>query len=99
MKIKIGILVTIALVPFGASFIPSLYVILVYYFWDTYPVSVFCGLTWTALFFVMYFHAESGERKTLRWCAPLAIFAFVLPIQLILGALGVEFLPPGFTPS
>jgi hypothetical protein len=100
MKTKAWVLVTTALAPFGASFIPPLYVLLVYYFSFTYPVSAFCGLTWTGLFCIMYFRAESGDRKKLRWYAPLAIFAFIVPIHLILVALGVPpFLPRNFTPS
>jgi hypothetical protein len=100
MKAKIGILVATALVPFGASFIPTLYVLLVYYFPFTYFVSVFCGLAWTALFCIMYFRAETGDRRQLRWYALLAIFAFIEPIHLVLRVLGVPpFLPPNFTPS
>jgi hypothetical protein len=100
MKTKACILLTTALVPFGASFIPPLYVLVVYYFWFTYPVSVFCGVMWTVLFSIMYFRAEPADRRKLRWYAPLAIFAFIVPVHMILVALGVPpFLPRNFTPS
>jgi hypothetical protein len=100
MKVKVLVLLITALVPFGVSFIPTLYVLLVYYFSFTYPVSAFCGLTWTALFCIIYFRAEPGDRSRLRWYAPLAIFAFIVPVHLILMALGVPpFLPRNFTPS
>ncbi len=89
-----------ALVPFGASFIPIFYLLLVYSFRFTYPVSAFCGQMWKALFASMYFRAERVERRKLRWYAPLAIFAFIVPVHLILIALGVPpFLPRNFTPS
>lgn len=99
MRTKIGILVATALAPFGASLIPALYVLLVYYFSFTYLVSVFCGLVWTALFCIIYFRSETGDRRKLRWYAPLAIFAFIEPIHLVLISLGVTFLPRNFTPS
>ena len=100
MKTKAWVLVMTALAPFGASFIPPLYVLLVYYFSFTYLVSAFCGLTWTALFRIMYVRAEAGDRRKLRWYALLAIFAFIEPAHLILMALGVPpFLPRNFTPS
>lgn len=44
MRIKIGILVITALAPFAVSLIPTMYVILVYYYQSTYPVSAFYGL-------------------------------------------------------
>ena len=64
MKTRIGILMATALAPFGASFIPTLYVILVYYFPFTYFVSVFFGLMWTALFCIMYFRADAGDAES-----------------------------------
>ena len=100
MKTKIAILVATAVLPFAASFIPTLYVLLVYYFSFTYLVSIFCGLTWTTLFCTMYFRSEVGERRKLRWYSLLAIFAFIEPVHLILMMLGVPpFLPRNFTPS
>jgi hypothetical protein len=100
MKMRALILLVTALVPFGVSFIPTLYVLLVYYFGFTYPVSAFCGLMWTTLFCIIYFRAEQGDRRKLRWFAPLAMFAFIVPVHLILRALGVPpFLPSNFTPG
>jgi hypothetical protein len=99
MKTKTWILVTTALAPFAASFIPTIYVVLVYYFQFTYLVPVLCGLTWTALFCNIYIRAESGDRRKLRWYAPFAIFAFIEPAHLILMALGVPpFLPRNLAP-
>lgn len=100
MKMKAWVLLVTALVPFGISFIPTLYVLLIYYVSFTYPVSAFCGLMWTMLFCIMYFRTEPEDRRKLRWYAPLAIFAFIVPVHLILLALGVPpFLPRNFTPG
>ena len=100
MKTKAWVLLTTALVPFGTSFLPTPYLLLVHYFRFTYPLSVFCGMMWMALFCIMYFRAEPRDRRKLLWYAPLAIFAFIVPVHMIILALGVPpFLPPNFTPS
>jgi hypothetical protein len=100
MKARIAVLVAAAMVPFGVSLVPPLYVLLVYYVQFTYLVGVFCGMIWTALFLTMYVRAEIGDRRKLRWYLPLSIFAFIKPAHWIMLAIGVPpFLPPSFTPS
>src|SRR5580658_8217648 len=100
MRTRSAALMAAAMIPFGASLIPPLYVLLVYYVQFTYLVAVFCGLTWTALFLIIYARAEAGDRRKLRWYLPLSVFAFIEPAHWILLALGVPpFLPSNFTPS
>jgi len=100
MKTTMGVLVLTALAPFGLSLVPTLYVVLVYYYPFTYPVTAVYGLLWCALCCCLYWRTNRDERRTLRWLALLAIFAFVYPAHRILMALGVPpFLPHNFTPS
>lgn len=89
-----------ALAPFAVSLIPPLYVLLVYSYPFTYPVSALYGLMWSALFCIIYIRSDARDRRQLRWLALLVIFAFIEPAHLILKALGMPpFLPPNFTPS
>ena len=100
IRAKTGVLVATALAPFGVSLIPPLYVVLVYYYAYTYPLSALYGFAWSALFSIMYIRTQASHRGRLRWLALLVIFAFIEPAHLILLALGVPpFLPRNFSPS
>ena len=95
-----GVLLGTALAPFGRSLVPPLYVVLVYYYSFTYPVTAVYGLSWCVLFCYLYRRTDTKGRKNLLWLGILVIFAFVEPAHLILMALGVPpFLPDNFTLS
>jgi hypothetical protein len=94
------ILIVAAMLPFALSCIPTAYVLLVYYFQFTYLISFASGIAWMVLFVMIHQRSEARERRSLRWYLFLAPFAFVVPVHLILTALGAPpFLPDHFTPS
>jgi hypothetical protein len=48
---------------------------------------------------MIFAKADVDGRRKLLWLCPLILFAFVVPVHLILLAIGVPpFLPRGFAP-
>ncbi len=89
MRAKRYLLASTALAPFGLSLIPWVYASLSFFYFLAFPLCALIGLLWCGLFHRVYTGSALSERKTLRWLAPLAAFAFIVPIYFLLGALGV----------
>jgi hypothetical protein len=91
---KKWVLVGTALAPFCLSLIPTVYLILNFFYILTYPLCLLYGLLWCVMFHRYYKGAETQDRRQLRWMALLAVFAFVLPAHIILTSLGMPSLSP-----
>ena len=96
---KKWVLAGTAIAPFGVSLIPSVYVAMIFFYLLTYPLCLLYGLLWCALFHYVYKQADAQNRRTVRWLALFSVFAFVLPVHIILTLLGVPSLwPHGLAP-
>jgi hypothetical protein len=71
-----------------------MYVILIFFYPVTYPLSALYGLLWCGFFHYLYTRTDADGRRRLRLLAPLVVFAFVVPAHMILTVLGVPSLWP-----